>query len=536
MVMVERKQPEPPKTTWLDRTILAIAPAWGAKRIATRRLFEQAESNHSRFARIEAAEHNETRADRWLISRLSPDSQLEQDLETTRDRSRDIYQNDAMGGAVDGKVNHVIGTGHTPQARIKELEGVITAAEAETYNKQLESVYELWSKRADRNGRFSLWMLSRLAYAHFLFDGESFTVFSDVGRADKPIPLALQVIDPERVNTPSKFAGDKNVRLGIRYKSNGEIVGYYVQRAHPGDTKNVVGSLEYEFIEAERMLHVFTPWFAEQSRGLPWMTRALNRARDAKDYDEAAILGAQVEQCYAVFIKPAAGTGYASAVGAATSSNGNYRTQDIVPGSIYHVDPNEEVTSTAPQRPGNQFTPFMEWNYRRVAAAINWPYEMVIKNWGQLSFAAGRLVLNDAHKATQVDQQIMREMWHERVWDRMVYECVTLGECDIAPRIYVQQPHVFQRHVWIPPQWGYALNPGEEVDADIKSIDANLATLEDMLGKRGYDLEELVERRKREKQLIKDAGLEPPPKAGAASPVAAEPEDKESDEPAGVAA
>lgn len=504
MAMTERVEPTLPPIGLLDRAILAVAPAWGARRLATRRMLAHAEG---RFARIEAAEHNETRGDRWFISRLSPDSQLEQDQQTTRDRSRDIYQNDAMGGAVDGKVNHVIGTGHTPQARIKAEEGIVTKAEAEKYNKQIERVHEYWSPRADRSGRRSLWMQSRLAERHNEVDGESFSVLSDVGRADKPIPLAVQVLDSERVNTPAEFAGDPLVRLGIRYSSDGDILGYYVQRSHPGDTRNF--DLKYDFIPADRMLHVFEPWFAEQSRGLPWMTRALNRARDAKDYDEATVLGAQIEQCFAGFIKPAAQSGYMSAVGAATGTNAisGRRTQDITPGTISHLDPGEEIQFGTPTRPGSNFTPFMEWNYRRVAAAINWPYEMVVKNWNSLSFSGGRLVLTDAKKATEVGQKMMREMWFCRIWERMVDEAVIVGEVDIDPRLYLQFPNVFRRHVWIPPKWEYALNPGEEVDADVTEIEENLATLEDKLGKRGYDLEEMIERRKRETELLAEAGL-----------------------------
>lgn len=503
MAMRERKQREAYRPGFLDRMIFALAPVWGAQRIAARRIFAESEA---RFARIEAAESSTTRGDRWLISRLSPDSQLEQDLETTRDRSRDIYQNDAIGGTIEGKVNHVIGTGHTPQARVRPVDDLIAEAEAELINLQLEQVYERWSPRADRSGRWPLWMLARLAERHNLFDGESFTVLSDVGRADKPIPLALQVIDPERVNTPAKFAGDRRVRLGIRYDAQDQVLGYYVQKAHPGDTKS--HDLSHDFVPADRMLHVYEPWFAEQSRGLPWLTRALNRAKDAKDFDEAAIIGAQIEACYAAFVKPSFGNGFQSALGASsgTTSSGQ-RIQDITPGTVTHLNAGEEITFGSPQRPGNSFAPFQEWNYRRVAAAINWPYEMVVKNWNGLSFAAGRLVLTDAKKATQIGQKIMRDLWLSRVWERICDESVIVGAVDIDPRLYLADPFLFRRHVWIPPQWEYALNPGEEVSADISEIEANLATLEDKLGKRGYDLEELLARRSREKRLLAEAGL-----------------------------
>jgi capsid protein len=51
----------------------------------------------------------------------------------------------------------------------------------------------------------------------------------------------------------------------------------------------------------------------------------------------------------------------------------------------------EEIQMASPTRPGNTFEPFQQWNYRRVAAALNYPYEHLVKNWAGLSFAGGRL-------------------------------------------------------------------------------------------------------------------------------------------------
>lgn len=508
MAMTERKSRSvAAPVSWLDRAILAVAPAWGAKRIATRRLLADAES---RFARIEGAQHDDTRGSKWLISRLSPDSQLELDLQTARDRARDIYQNDSLGGAVDSKVNHVVGMGFTPQARVRAEDLGIDETAADEINQQIEAVFERWAPHADRSGRRSLWMCSRLAARHNLFDGESLTILSDVGRADKPIPLAVQVVDPERLETPPERSNDPLVRLGIEYDADGQIVAYHVRKSHPGDTMRV--NLKYDRLPADRVLHVFEPHTAEQSRGLPWMIRALNRAKDAKDYDEASILKAQVEACFAAFVSPAFASGAASAIGASSATNADgRRLEDIVPGTIRHLDPGEQVQFAAPASPGNGFTPFMEWNYRRVAAAINWPYEMVVKNWNGLSFAAGRLVLADAKRSTEVDQKILREMWLCRVWARMVEEGVIVGEIDVDPRDYMAAPWAFNRHTWIAPKWEYALTPGEEVTADLDEIAGNLATLEDKLGKRGHDLEDFIARKSREDRLLQEAGIAPAP-------------------------
>lgn len=486
----------------LDRFFLWAMPEYGARRIAVRRQFAAAERLHSRFARIEAAENSVTRSDRWLVSRLSPDSQQEQDQQSTRDRSRDLYTNDATGGAVDDKVNHVIGTGHTPQARVKGVPN------ADAINVQIEDVYRDWSPMAGVSGTQSLWALSRVAARHNEFDGESFTVLSDWNVDEKPIPMAVQVIDPERVATPPDCYGDPQVRLGIRTDENGQVLGYYVQQSHPGDTRRQ--SLKFDFIPAARMIHVYEQWVAEQSRGLPWMTRAINRVKDAKDVDEAHIISAQVEACYAGFVKTKSTSGHMGAAGASSgTTRGGQRTEDIVPGTLRYLGDGEDVVFSSPVRPGNSFAPFMEWNYRRVAAAINWPYEMVVKNWSGISFAGGRIILSGARRSTEVGQKMMGEKWFDRVWRRMVEEAVIFGLVDVNPVDYMLNRRTYGEHIWIAPRWDYALNPGEEVAADVDEVANNLALVEDKLGKRGYDLEDFLARKEREHKLFAKHGLTP---------------------------
>lgn len=105
MAMRERVRPKAPSlANWLDRAVAYVSPVAGARRMSARASLHAAEAARERFARIEGAEKSDTRGGKWLISRLSPDSQLELDLQTVRDRSRDLYQNDAIGGVVDSKV------------------------------------------------------------------------------------------------------------------------------------------------------------------------------------------------------------------------------------------------------------------------------------------------------------------------------------------------------------------------------------------------------------------------------------------------
>ena len=199
--------------SFIDRAVFAVAPVWGAQRIATRKQFEQSERYFARA--LESAESDRTREGKWLGSRLSADAFLEEDLETTRIRSRELYRNDFVGGAIDSRVEHVVGTGFTVQAKIKAKEGVITADQAKRLNEQLEEVYEQVEPTACRTRKKSLWQKISLACRCVDSDGETFVVMSDTSTVDAPIPLCVEVVDSDRVETPAEFIADPSVRMGI---------------------------------------------------------------------------------------------------------------------------------------------------------------------------------------------------------------------------------------------------------------------------------------------------------------------------------
>lgn len=493
--------------SFIDRAVFAVAPVWGARRIATRQQFERSERYFARA--LEAADNDRHREASWLGSRLSADAFLEEDLETTRIRSRELYRNDFVGGAIDSRVEHVVGTGFTVQAKIKAKEGVVTAEQAKKINAQLEEVYEQVEPIACRTRKKSLWQKISLACRCVDSDGETFVVMSDTSTVDAPIPLCVEVVDCDRVETPPEFINDPSVRMGIKYKRtngrNGEILGYYIRKNHPSDNKEF--SLEYDFVPAWRVMHIFVEWFAGQSRGLPWMTRALNRAKDGKDLTEAGIIGAQVEACFAGFVKDKTNPVQA-AIGAATRSENGNRLQDIRPGSMNYIGEGTEVTFATPNKT-NAVGTLQEYNNRTIAASLNWPYEMLMKDWRGVSFAGGRIILNGAKISTKVRQKLIAESMLRPFWHRLVEESVITGAVDIDARLYRDYRYIFHRHVWTGPRWSYALTPGEEVNAIVTALDNNLTTLAKELSENQEDLEEVLAQRIIEREMERQGNIRP---------------------------
>lgn len=501
--MNEVKQPQiaPPTVLdriggFFDRLVYTVAPERGIRRMAFRKAAEKA---RVRASMTEAGERDKTRSASWLSSRLSPDSALEQELTDARSKSRELYLTDSIGGAVDSRMNLVVSYGFTPQAKIKEKPGLVTADEAKVFNDELEEIYRRIYHRIGKDGKTSVWQALRLIERHHGFDGESITILSDRGDADKPIPLCVDVVDPERMETPPEKIGDPLVRLGIEHDKTGKIIAYWIRNSHSGDTVDVDHT--YTRYPAERVLHVFEQWFAGQSRAFPWLIRAINRCKDAKDLDEATILQAQISACYAAFeIAPSGMAGSESAAAAASGTNGSYREQDIRPGTIRHIDGlgqgGDVKFGTPPQF--NGYTGFQEHNDRRIAAGLNFPYEMVSKNWSGTSFAGGRLALTDAKLFVKAQQKLIREAWLFYIWNRIVDEAVIVGACSIRPAVYSRAPWWFQRHEWSDPAWPYSLTPVEEVEADILAINNNLTTKAAVCGSRGNNLEDVYEEREKE--------------------------------------
>lgn len=481
---------------FMDRCVYAVAPEWGARRIAQRKRLDLALSAY------EGASSDYTRGNAWMGSRLSPVSEQELDLATLRQRSRELYRNDSFGGAVDNRVNHVVGTGFTPQCRISEA--IVGREAARTFTAELEEIYKRWSARVDISGQFSLWQQCRLVDRHWAVDGEGIAILSDDPTLDGPIPLVVEVIDPERLETPPSLIGNPRCRLGVERDDRGRIIAYHIRRTHPNDTVEL--SMEYDRVPASRVLHVFERWFAGQLRGLPWLTRALNRVKDAKDLDEAEIIACQVQACFAAFVKTPLNAQTAAAA-AASSSNNGLRHQDIRPGAIQYMNAEEELVFANPSRPGGTYQPFQEFNYRRIAAAINMPFELFIKNWSGVSFAGGRLILNEWRLDTKSRQKLIIEQLLDPVWNRMVDEAVMLGQCSIEPRLWQARPWVYHAHSWTPPAWSYAITPGEEVKANIEAVRHNQKTLADVVAENGGDLEEVLDQREREMQMQRERDI-----------------------------
>lgn len=468
----------------LDRLMFVVSPERGARRIAMRSYFERRGASSRADAELsgggfDGAKKDRLYGERWLGSRLSADSRLELDHEELRDNSREIYMNHSAGGAVDSRTNNTVGTGFTPIATIKPIKDadgneVLSEAEADEINEQLESLWETVQPRLDVSRVRSLWDNTRLVDRHFQFDGEGLAVLSDDGDADSPLPLAVEVIDPERLETPPQEAGNPLVRMGVERTAKGKITHYWIRKTHPHDLMDV--DLEFDRVPANRVCHVFERWFAGQSRGLPCYTRVLKDLRNEADLTEATIITAQIGACNSAFVKSPMGAGRAASGNSSGTDSAGNRLETFEPGQVQYLNAGEEVVLNTPNPASGTFGPFMQSIYRRIAAGMNWCYEFLAQDWTGVSFAGGRIRLTEARLDCQARQKYLAELFLARVWERFVTEAVILGLVSIDVRLFQEHRRAFLAHEFIPPAFPFAVNPVQELDAHVKAVENNFDT------------------------------------------------------------
>lgn len=512
----------------LDNAIFTLFPERGARRrlarqsfaVEQRKLEQIAKLQAQQFAKFEGAIDDRFRGSSWLTSKLSMDSALETDLLTLRDNSRDLQMNDPIfGGAVEALVSNVVGCGIRPQAAIAEDKEIgMTKTRAEELNGRLEDKWKLISGQIGVDDE-SIEELQEQVIRSQAVDGDGMIVMSDLPSIDRMIPLRLQVVNAERLETPPEKSGNDRIRMGIERDGTGRRVRYWIREQEVGDTRAT--KVSYKPYDRDRVCHVFQPLAAGMSRGVPWNYACQTRFKDIKDLVEAELIGCQVAACFSVIIETQANP-FELATGAASETRDGKRIQEIEPGKILYTKPGEKPHFAAPNRPGGTFAPFLEWLLRTSAAALNYPYELLAKNYAGLSYSAGRLSLIDGRLAFRSRQKRLCREFLQQSWKRAVAELVVLGQIAIDPVEYRQMPWVFEACNWIAPGWPW-IDPVKEVKADSDAVSKNLSTLADVLAARGLDWEEVLVQRSREEKRTAELGLQALAGAGVSKPVVERP-------------
>jgi len=496
----------------MDKVVGIFNPIAGYRRAACRKA-------QGMLSSYRGAEKSRLRKS-WLPGAGSPDEDLLPELPDIRERSRDLNRNDATASGITSTISiNVVGTGIKPQSRVDKESLGIEEEEAIKFQKKAEREWERWIPYADSSERLDFYEIQHLVDRQILENGESIILPLMLQDNKRPFSLALDIIEADRLATPSDLRSDRSIRSGVKIGERGEPLLYYIKKTHPGDMTlrkkfDGNGSDTYVKIKAKNnegrknVLHLYYMNRPGQTRGVPFFAPVLNYFKDKADYMEAELVAARIAACFSIFVKKT-GDPYAAADARTTKTDSSgKRIEELEPGIIEYLGQGEEIQSFNPNRPGATFDPFINRILRDISAALGLPYELVAKDFSQTNYSSARAALLEARRYFRVRQEWLARKLCQPVWE-MILEEAFLNN-DLPAKDFYENRLDWVRARWIAPGWQW-VDPLKEAKASQLAMEIGVSSLADETAGHGKDYEEVLEQIAREVKLRKDLGLPPMP-------------------------
>lgn len=484
-----------------------------------------------------ASQHSKT-LKTWKPKKLSTKSDIGANLSLLRNRSNDQAINTPIGSAaINTSSIHSIGSGLKvfPRPNAKLLG--ITAEEARAWSKRVAQEFELWagSTECDITHRNTFYDMQWIAYQGYLIDGDMFAVMRRKKATNNlPYTLRLQLVEGNRISNP-RSPGDaimsdiQNVQCinpkngnqiinGIEIDSDGAVVAYWVSNIVQDDPLELTNGLSWQRIEAYgqrtgfvNMLQICHDLRPEQYRGVPYLAPVLESLKQVSRYTSAELTSAIIKSFFSLFFTAQQGSNVADVLRQTTEDDdepvvdvGEY---NLGPGTLNALPKGVDVKSVDASNAQSTFGIFTEQLIKQIAAAINQPYEVLMKSFTS-SYSASRAAMLQAW-----EEYKLRRTWFARDFCQPIYEiwlveAIATGRID-APGFF-NDPLI--RSAWCQTNWFgptmSILDPQRDVQGSMLRTQAGLSTRErEAIEMTGTDFEENLEQLAYEESVISELNL-----------------------------
>ena len=433
----------------------------------------------------------------WLDSGRSADAEVLGDLPVLRSRARELGRDDAIASGISGSFcNNVIGTGITPQARTED----------EETNRRLEAV---WAERAlllDPVDMLPHGQAQRLVFRKWFEDGE---VLRKVAKVRPHEPVWFETIEADRLATPREHLTNPRFRNGVERDEHGRVVAYWIMRSHPGDLMGgPVMRDANQFVRTSPAMcrHLKLVERPGQSRGVPAFHAVLQDLRDLDLLIVACLKRVQIAACLSVFIKTL--NPIDNVLDTTAKKYGYVLDQEITPGMIFKLYPDEEIQTLIPNFPVPELEPFMIMLARRVGAALGISWQVVLKDFSKSTYSSARTDLLESRQVYAVFQSAYISQCLNWEWQTVMDDAALRGDA----RLSGITPEERRAVHWIPNGWKW-VDPVKEAAGAQLELEMGTQTLRDLCAEKGRDWEEQLRQRLREEareaELRKEMGLAP---------------------------
>ena len=431
----------------------------------------------------------------------SEDLELTSSLRNLRARSRTLIRDAGYAKSARREVvNNVIGTGVRMQPAVKNSRGGLNAR----INENIGDAWSHWmhGDNCHTGGSLHFHDLERMCMGQVFDAGEIFLRIHRKKFGRSRVPLALEIVEPERIVDGYAYPGEVStksggVRLGIETDMFKRPLAYWIRDLHPGDIRlNLEQSDAVTRVDAADVIHIYVIDRWPQTRGIPWIHAAAGKIQDVNGYSEAEVIAARIAASYAGAIESPEGP-----EAFADKSPDNTFQISSEPGVLLKLNQGEKINfGTNAGRPNAQLDPFMRYMLREIAAAVGVSYESLSKDYSAGSYSSMRQSLLSERDCWRVLQQWWIRSFRHRLHREWMNAAVLAGAVEgLDPYQFAGDAERYLDVRFRPRGWSW-IDPTKEVTAYVQSVKSGFKTLSDVIDETGSgnDFEDVMKTRQTE--------------------------------------
>jgi lambda family phage portal protein len=464
------------RTTWLDRAVGALSPAWQLSRLRARVAGEVMRRHYEGAG-------TGRRTQGWRKSGADVNAAVGPALTPLREAARDLVRNNPYAeSALSTIVDHAVGWGIVPTS-------VPESATA-------QRVWNSWANTTlcDADGRHDFAGLEKLVMRTVGESGEVL-VRRRIRRVEDGIPLnlQLQVMDPDYLDTSKEqdqLPNGGRIIQGVEFDAIGRRAAYWLFQEHPGSLRP--RSFSSVRVPAEGILHIFKASRPGQVRGPSWFGPVLLRAKDFDDYEDATLMKQKIAACLAVLTTDVDGEG--TPLGTADDTE-TPEIDALEPGAILNLRPGRSVEVVSPP-PVNDYDTYSKTQLRAIATGLGVTYEDLTGDYQDMPFSAARM--------SRLRHWARVEDWR---WRLLVPQfCVPVYQWAMENAVILGQLRAVPTAEWTAPP-APMVDPVNEGLAFTRNIRGGLQSLSDSLRERGYNPRTVLKEIASDNALLDELGL-----------------------------
>lgn len=441
----------------------------------------------------------------WTIRTI--DELIRWALRKMRARARDLeINNDYVKGFLDELCSNVVGHhGFDLQPRLKKPDGTPD----DMASTAIKEAWKQWGKARNCTVTTRMTWHSALMMAVRTLARDGEVLIRKVRGYKNDFGFAIEIVVPDALDEQliNQLPNGNKIFCGVEYDKWRKPVNYYLRKNYNEQMyfySELSGMGVHEVVPAEDIIHVYLPYRADQSRGVPWIHAAQTRLKMISAYEEAELVASRVMASKMAVLTRETGEDTTEAGITQTDASGE-TLGAVEPGMMWNAPPGTKFDMFDPAFPQKQFGDFMRSMLRGIATGLPISYSSFSKDLENVNYSSireGKLSIQEIYK---ILQKFLIETICEDVYrDWLQFALLTPYLSKLDPKFlqrYQDGAHFHgRRWPWVDPQKDMAAKH-QELEDGLTSRQAILSEIG------GGELEDLYKQIQYEKQLAEKYDL-----------------------------